>query len=136
MNLSPDLTTIIAKRNVLKGYKYNACVQCSNALQTVTSVPFAVTQAAIDCNDKIHPKMKEKLELSYSKTAKKAISAASFFNLDDAKHCPIIDCKLYETGCKSGFSDGKERIVIGDKNPWNVVVKSNQLRGYIKKVCV
>jgi len=89
----------------------------------VTSSTFSVTQAPIDCNDKIKARTKEKLELPYSKIAKKSISAASFFNLDDAKNCPLIDCKLFDSLCTSDLNDEKKRIVIGDKAPWNVIIR-------------
>jgi hypothetical protein len=50
------------------------------------------------------------------------MSAASFFNLDDATNCPIIDCKLYESDCTNNLN-ANGQIVIGDKDPWNVIVK-------------
>jgi hypothetical protein len=131
--------TVTSNKNVLVGWTETVCIECSNALQTITFDNYVVTQNR-DCGTALTlVSMPADPVLAYDAVSTASIGQwDSFFANSDATNCAITSCSMvFSLACGGTFGATLTTDVsIAAINPFALTADQNLALGYVATFCM
>ena len=145
--LSSSPWTITAKRDVVAGYTYSVCLQCSvqNNEDTAKADNWDITLNGLDCSNTLSHSgsLFVTNNIAYVAGQNQDITPSdwnTYFSNTDSTNCPITECGIHaHDDCQDGAStktSANSNVWMSTSSPWTLTMSKQEVNGYNDHFCI